>query len=137
MRRAFTERVTVGLFDRLVDIAEEVILPFSLLSRWVRGRLPFWMALDIFWSAWAPFIFFRRMRGRFSVWRDRAYGGDDEFHPSLFMNVEAMLTMNEAKVTEYLADLARRRQRLHEAGMSRIRGVLHTDDRQVPESRRG
>jgi hypothetical protein len=56
MRRAFTERITVGLFDKFVDVAEEVILPFSLLFRWGRGRLPFWMALDIFWSTWAPFI---------------------------------------------------------------------------------
>lgn len=68
MRRTFTERFIVGLSDRLfnaaADFMEEVILPFSLLSRWVRGKLPLWMAWDIFRSTWAPFRRYRRWQGR-------------------------------------------------------------------------
>ena len=122
MRRTFTERFIVGLSDRVfnaaADFMEEVILPFSLLSRWVRGKLPLWMAWDIFRSTWAPFRRYRRWQGRRSVRKDQSYRGDDEFHPSLDMNVSAMLAMDDKEVERYLADLCRRRQRLHESDIA-------------------
>ena len=123
MRRTRRERFVVGFADRffdiLSDLLEEMILPFSLISRWIRGKLPLWMAWDIFWSTWAPFRIVRRWYGRYLVWKDRRYRGHDEFHPSLDMNVRAMLTMTEAEQEEYLADLCRRRQGQHEADISR------------------
>ena len=123
MRRTRRERFVVGFADRffdiLSDLLEEMILPFSLISRWIRGKLPLWMAWDIFWSTWAPFRIVRRWYGRCLVWKDRRYRGHDEFHPSLDMNVRAMLTMTEDEQEEYLADLCRRRQGQHEADISR------------------
>ena len=107
------------LVDRLVDFLTELALPYSLLLRWVRGKLPLWMVWDILWSAWAPLIHYRRWRGRRMVRKDRSYLGHDEFHHSLDMNVEAMLTMTEVERKEYLADLCRRRQGQHEADISR------------------
>jgi hypothetical protein len=123
MRRSFRERLVVSLSDRVFDFVgkslEEIFLPFSLLSRWVRGKLPLWMAWEIFWSTWAPIKFCRRVWGRHLVRKDRSYKGHDEFHPSLDMNVRAMLTMTEDEKEEYLADLCRRRQGQHEADISR------------------
>ena len=123
MRRTRRERFVVGFADRffdiLSDLLEEMILPFSLISRWIRGKLPLWMAWDIFWSTWAPFKFCRRLWGRHLVRKDRAYRGHDEFHPSLDMNIGAMLTMDKAEREKYLVDLRRRRQAQHEADISR------------------
>ena len=123
MRRSFRERLVVSLSDRVFDfmgkVLEEIFLPFSLLSRWVRGKLPLWMAWDILWSTWAPFRIAQRWHGCCLVWKDRRYRGHGEFHPSLDMNVRAMLTMTEDEQEEYLADLCRRRQGQHEDGISR------------------
>ena len=123
MRRSFRERLVVSLSDRVFDfmgnVLEEIVLPFSLLSRWVRGKLPLELAWDLFWRTWAPFKLCRRMWGRHLVRKDRAYRGHDEFHPSLDMNVRAMLTMTEDEQEEYLADLCRRRSAQHEADISR------------------
>ena len=105
--------------DRLVDFLEELWLPFSLFLRWVRGKCPLWMVRDILWHTWAPFKRFRRWRGRRMVKRDRSYTGHDEFHHSLDMNVEAMLTMDEVEQERYLADLCRRRQAQHETDILR------------------
>jgi hypothetical protein len=123
MRRTRRERFAVGFADRffdiLSDLLEEMILPFSLLSRWVQGNLPLGLAWDLFWSTWVPFKLCRRLWGRHLVRKDRAYRGHDEFHPSLDMNIRAMLTMTEDEQEEYLADLCRRRQAQHEADISR------------------
>ena len=123
MRRSRRERLVVGFVDRLFDITgdllEEFALPFLLLFRCMRGKLPLWMAWDIFQSTWAPFRIARRWHGRCLVWKDRWYRGHDEFHPSLDMNVRAMLTMTEDQQEEYLADLCRRRQAQHEADILR------------------
>ena len=68
MRRTFIERFIVGLSDRLfnsaADFMEEVILPFSLLSRWVRGSFPCGWPWTFSGSAWAPFRRYRRWQGR-------------------------------------------------------------------------
>jgi hypothetical protein len=123
MRRSFRERLVVSLSNRVFDfvgkVLEEIFLPFSLLSRWARGKLPLWMAWDILRTTWAPFRIVRRWHGRYLAWKDRRYRGHDEFHPSLDMNVRAMLTMTEDEQEEYLADLCRRRQGQHEDGISR------------------
>jgi hypothetical protein len=101
MRWTRREKIVVGLADRLfgilADLMEEVALPFSLLSRWMLGRMPLWMAWDILWSTWAPFRIVQRWHGRCLVWKDRRYRGHDEFHPSLAMNVRAMLTMDKVE----------------------------------------
>jgi hypothetical protein len=120
--RSFGEELwwqAVRSMDKLVDFLEEIVLPFSLISRWVRGKLPLWMAWDILWSTWAPFILYKRWLGRRMVRKDRSYRGHDEFHHSLDMNVKAMLTMTKVEQKEYLADLCRRRQGQHEAAISR------------------
>ena len=100
MRRSFRERLVVslsdGIFDFLVKVLEEMALPFSLLSRWARGKLPLWMAWDILRSTWAPSRIARR-------WYDRY----------------RMFSMSESEQDEYLAYLARRRQAQHEADISR------------------
>ena len=110
----------IGRFlDAAVDFLEEVVLPFRLLSRWAKGKLPLWLAWDIFWTTWAPFKFCRRTWGRLLVMKDRAYRGHDESHHSLSMNLEAMLTMTECELKEYRADLNRRRSKQHEGDIVR------------------
>ena len=120
--RSFGEELrwqAMRLVDRLVDFLEELVLPFSLFLRWARGKLSLWMAWDILLSTWAPSRWFQRWNGRRMVRKDRSYRGHDEFHPSLGMNVEAMLTMTKDERKEYLADLFRRRQARHEADILR------------------
>ena len=123
MRRTFGERLAVGLSGKFLDLAsmilEEIALPSWLLLRWARGKIPAWMAWHLFRSTWKPFKFCRRWRARRQVREDRAYRGHDEFHHSLDMNLAAMLTMTDAECSDYLADLARRRQSHHENDISR------------------
>lgn len=92
---------------------EEVILPFVLTYRVIRRQLTpkiAWWMMDTWW----PFKFYRRQRARYRVWKARRYRGNDEFHPSLDMDVLSMLEMTESEKEAYLADLVRRRQRHHD-----------------------
>jgi hypothetical protein len=114
MGRSLLERFTVGFFDRVLDVLEEASLPFVMCARWMSGGMPASLVWDIFWRTWIPFRICRRLRGRWSVWWDRRYGGDDEFHRSLDMNIGAMLTMTRDEMDRYLADLCRRRQEHHD-----------------------
>jgi hypothetical protein len=118
MRRSLSEKLAVGLSDRIfnwtANFLGDAILPWLLLWRVLRRKIPAWMAWDILWTVWAPFRWCRRWQGRRLVRMDLSYKGNDEFHPSLDMNLKAMLTMTEEERDEYLEDLARRRQRLHE-----------------------
>jgi hypothetical protein len=109
MGRSTLERFTVGFFDRVLDMLEEASLPFVMCVRWMAGGLPASLVWDIIWRTWIPFRICRRLRGRWSVWRDRRYGRDD-------MNFGAMLTMTQGERDRYLTDLCRRRQEHHVRG---------------------
>lgn len=116
----------IRLIDRLADLlmwaVDETCLPFSLIGRWLRRKIPLWMVWDILTSTWAPFIFVRRQHGKYLVWRDRRYRGTDEFHSSLNMNVRAMLTMTEGETKRYLEDLVMRRNKQHYGDIERRGG---------------
>ena len=91
---------------------EEIVLPFLLTYRVARGQLTLklaWWLLDTWW----PCKFYRRRKAFFRVWRARRYRGNDEFHHSLSMDGLAMLEMTKPEKEAYLADLKRRRERLH------------------------
>jgi hypothetical protein len=118
--------MSTKLMDRLADLlmwaVDEICLPFSLLSRWLRRKIPLWMAWDILISTWAPSVFIQRMHGKYLVWRDRRYRGTDEFHPSLDMNIRAMLTMTGDEKERYLEDLVMRRNKQHYGAIERRGG---------------
>lgn len=46
------------------------------------------------------------------------YTGDPEFHPSLNIDAEYAMSLNQKDRDVYLTDLLRRRQRAHEKGLS-------------------
>ena len=128
MRRSFGERLVVNLFgssfDFFASVLDETSLPFVLFFRWARGKLPMGLAWGLFWDTWAPFRRYRRWSGIWQVKRDRAYKGQDEFHPSMSMRIEAMLEITKCERDEYLADLSRRWMRLHEADMLNRHSLL-------------
>jgi len=97
------------MLERVLD---ELWLVPSLVLRVLRGKLSptiAWWLLDTWW----PFRAARRLRSRARIWRARRYRGEDEFHSSLNMDVEAMLDMTEAEREAYMEDLIRRRDQLH------------------------
>ena len=92
---------------------EEIVLPFVLAYRVARRQLTFkmaWWLLDTWW----PCKCYRRVKMRVRVWRARRYKGNNEFHHSLNMDVLSMLEMTKSEQEAYLADLMKRRSRLHE-----------------------
>jgi hypothetical protein len=97
---------------------DEFILPFVLLYRVIRGQLTFRIAWRIF-DSWLPFKFVRRCRAEWRIWKARRYRGNDEFHPSLDMDVWSMMQLSPEGVEAYLEDLNRRRARVHDMEMGR------------------
>jgi len=92
----------------------EILLPIVLAYRVIVGRLSLFIAWSLL-DTWWPCRLYRRMRSKYRVWKARRYRGNDEFHPSLSMDVLAMLEMTEQEQDAYLQDLMRRRQKLHES----------------------
>jgi len=102
----------------ICDVLDELILPISLAWRVLRGRLKVktaWWIMDTWW----PFKKARRLRAKYNIWKDRRYAGDCEFHPSLNMNVLAMLELSESEQERYLEDLVRRRDEIHWRSLGR------------------
>lgn len=101
------------------ELLEEILLfPCSIIWRLARRRLTVGSSWNLYRDTAFVFRFFRRMRGRYQVWKDRRYRGNDEFHPSLNMNVSAMLTMSDEECLRYRKDLMRRREQAHVRDLS-------------------
>lgn len=114
-RGAWFKRVLSFLFE----LFEEILLfPCSIIWRLARRRLTVGSSWDLYRNTAFVFRFFRRLRGRYQVWKDRRYRGNDEFHSSLDMNVSAMLTMSDKECLEYRKDLMRRREQAHIRNLS-------------------
>lgn len=97
-----------------LEVFEEILLfPCSIIWRLARRRLTVGSSWDLYRDTAFVFRFFRRLRGRYQVWKDRRYRGNDEFHSSLNMNVSAMLTMSDEERRRYRKDLMHRREQAH------------------------
>jgi len=92
---------------------EELLLPLVFASRVVKRKMSLklaWQLMDTWW----PFRMARRLRAKWRIWRATRYRGCDEFHRSLDMDVVVMLELTKDELEDYLEDLMRRRERLHE-----------------------
>jgi hypothetical protein len=96
--------------------SDDIILPFVLAYRVVRGQMTFRMAWWLF-DSWWPFKFVRRRRAKWRIWKANRYRGMDELHPSLGIDVWAMTQLTKDERNAYLENLDRRRARLHEMGI--------------------
>ena len=63
---------------------------------------------------WLTFKIKRVYLVYFKVNWDKLYGGGNQFHESLDMNVDAMMHMNKKEIKDYINDLIKRRSEAHE-----------------------
>lgn len=92
---------------------DELLFPVVLAVRMVTGKVTFklaWWLLDSWW----PFKKTRRLRMHYRVWMARRHKGQDEFYPSLDMDVISMMEMTDEEQGRYHKDLVARRERAHQ-----------------------
>mgnify|MGYP001176861959 CR=1 FL=1 len=83
-------------------------------------KIPLWL-LVIYWETYDRFLSVKMFtRSRIRLFWSRLWIRKNEFHQSLDIDVEAMLTMNEEQKESYMNDLARRRNIAHERELKTV-----------------
>ena len=81
-------------------------------------RRAYWIVLSLDFKARMLYIHTSMyIRSRVKIVLDRAWLHKDEFHPSLDLDVRAMMTMNDSQREEYQQDLMLRRNLAHDPDM--------------------
>lgn len=77
-------------------------------------KIPLWL-LVIYWETYDKFSNAKMfVRSRIRLFWSRLWIRKDEFHQSLDIDAEAMLTMNAKQKDAYMKDLVRRRNIAHQ-----------------------
>ena len=75
--------------------------------------------LLIYWKIFDRWSFLKSfVRSRLRLWWAHLYIRKNEFHHSLNMDGEALITMNTKQKDKYMKDLIQRRKIAHERGMN-------------------
>jgi hypothetical protein len=97
---------------------------FTLIRQVFQRKTPIRLACSLWWRWWLPrrvvVSIYNKVASKLLVAKDRSYLANkpkedvDEFHPSLDMNLQAMLMMDEKEREEYMSDLVWRRECAHQ-----------------------
>lgn len=83
-------------------------------------KIILWL-LVIYWETYDKLLNVKMfIRSRIRLFWSRLWIRENEFHQSLDIDVEAMLTMNEEQKDTYMKDLVRRRNIAHERELKTV-----------------